>query len=68
MRYVEFKATIQRDLQAHPDGLTWKELRERNCLPYDRPCPTWTKCLEEEIGLKRIRQPGKGNALVWVVK
>ena len=67
MRYVDFKESIRRDLQSNPGGLTWKQLRDRNQLPYDRPCPTWTRCLEEEIGLRRVKRPGMGNQLVWVV-
>jgi len=67
MKYVEFKHAIQSDLSAHKEGLTWKVLKDRNKLPYTRPCPTWTKCLEEEIGLRRIKKEGMGNQLVWMV-
>ena len=35
-------------------------------LPYDRPCPEWTRRLESEIGL--IRQKGTGKAFVWLCK
>jgi len=38
-------------------------LREALALPYDRPCPEWTRQLEEEIGL--IRRKGSGRSLVW---
>lgn len=63
MRYVEFKTEIQRHLQRSVDGATWVELRDILALPYDRPCPEWTRRLEEEIGL--VRRKGAGRALVW---
>lgn len=63
MRYVEFKAAIQQHLQRNCHGATWAELRETLALPYDRPCPEWTRQLEEEIGL--IRRKGTGRSLVW---
>ena len=44
---------------------TWAQLRADLDLPYDRPCPSWTKRLEEEIGLTRTK--GVGRALVWKV-
>lgn len=63
MKYVEFKEQIYHCLLKQPDGLTWAELREELRLPYSRTCPEWTRCLEQEIGLMRIKQ--KGRALVW---
>lgn len=68
MRYEEFKAAIRRELSVEREGLTWAELRERCGLPYERPCPTWTRRLEGEIGLTRRRRPGSGRALVWSVR
>ncbi len=65
MRYVEFRDTIAGELRTTPEGLTWVELRDRLELPYDRPCPTWTRQLEEEIGLMRVK--GDGRALLWKV-
>ncbi len=65
MRYTDFRDTIHRKLRRHRRGLTWRELRDQLNLPYDRPCPAWTKQLEQEIGLKRIK--GEGRALVWQV-
>jgi len=65
MRYAEFRDSIQSELRRHPAGLTWKALRSRLDLPYDRPCPTWTKCLEFEIGLSRSKGPQ--GAHVWKV-
>lgn len=64
MRYVEFRESIREALQGKPDGLTWAQLRDQLTLPYDRPCPAWTRQLEQEIGLKRAR-PKTGRALLW---
>ena len=65
MRYVEFKEAIDRELKGKPTGLTWRELQQRLDLPYDRPCPTWTKRLESDIRLSRIKL--QGPALIWRV-
>jgi hypothetical protein len=65
MRYIEFKETIGDALRQNPDGLTWTELRQRLALQYKRPCPTWTRNLEREIGLSR--EKGSGRELVWRV-
>jgi hypothetical protein len=63
MQYVEYKATLQQHLKRKRKGATWHEMREELALPYDRPCPEWTRRLEQEIGL--IRRKGTGRALVW---
>ena len=63
MRYTEFRDSIRDELACHDDGLTWVELKKRLCLPYERPCPTWVKELEREIGLSRVK--GSGRAQVW---
>lgn len=63
MRYAEFKDEIRAELQRTPDGLTWAELRDRLDLPYERPCPTWVKRMEAEIGLRRAK--GAGRAYLW---
>ncbi len=65
MRYVEFRDAIREELRHHRAGWTWTELRDRLDLPTDRPCPTWVRRLEEEIGLSRA--PGAGRAYVWTV-
>jgi hypothetical protein len=65
MRYEEFREAIRRGLAGRPNGFTWKELRERLSLPYERPCPTWVARLEREIGLVRAR--GESAAHVWSV-
>lgn len=69
MRYTEFRDAIHRRLKRRKSGLTWAELRDTLDLPYDRPCPEWTKRLEAEIGLTRSKPtaPGAGRALVWRV-
>jgi hypothetical protein len=63
MRFVEFQSLICEELLQHPKGFTWAELGERLDLPYDRPCSTWVKRLEEESGLTRAR--GSGRAYLW---
>jgi hypothetical protein len=65
MTYPEFKTTLQGHLTAYPSGATWQELRETLKLPYDRPCPEWTKRLEKEIGL--VRRKGQGRGLCWTL-
>jgi hypothetical protein len=65
MRYEDFKAAIREMLRDVREGLTWAELRDRCRLPYERPCPTWTRRLEQEIGLTRTR--GFGRALIWKI-
>lgn len=65
MKYTEFRDPIEQELQRTPEGLTWKELRDRLNLPYQRACPAWTKELESEIGL--MREKGDGRELVWRV-
>ena len=66
MTYLAFKSAIAADLKKHRAGKTWKTLRADLHLPYDRPCPEWTRRLENEIGL--VRRKAEGNALVWCVK
>jgi hypothetical protein len=63
MRYTDYRDAIERALEGSESGLTWAELQARLALPYDRPCPTWTKQLEREIGLRRVK--ASGRALVW---
>ena len=62
MTYLKFREKIRRGLARHP-GRTWKQLREELALPYDRPCPEWTKRLEREIGLERRKV--RGPAYEW---
>ncbi len=63
MTYLEFKSRIFDALSGDSGGLTWKQLREQQELPYKRPCPEWTRRLQKEIGLKRDRK--KGRELLW---
>lgn len=65
MRYTDFKEAILSELGRHPDGLTWMELKLRLVLPYERPCPTWVRRLEEEIGLVRTRN--QSGPAIWTV-
>ena len=65
MRYLEFRDSIRQELRRHPEGLTWADLRDQLALPYDRPCPTWVRCLEEEIGLTRSKGPTR--AYLWQI-
>ena len=66
MRYADFKRAIHARLLAQPSGGTWKQLRADLHLPYDRPCPEWTRRLEQEI--KLVRRKGAGNALIWALE
>jgi len=66
MSYVTFKELIQGKLQDLPKGLTWAELRDALKLPYQRPCPEWTRRLEHEIGL--VRKPGPRRAFLWTLR
>ncbi|MFC1887373.1 hypothetical protein ACFLYK_01035 [Candidatus Cloacimonadota bacterium] len=63
MRYLEFKEAIKTELSEHPEGFTWNELKERLGLSYKTNCPNWTKRLEDEIGLVRVKTGNR--ALVW---
>ncbi len=63
MRYTEFRDSIRGELEWHSTGMTWAALQQRLDLPYARPCPEWTRRLEEEIGLQRTR--ARGRAMVW---
>jgi hypothetical protein len=65
MTYADFRDSIANELRRTPAGLTWAQLQERLSLPYNRPCPTWTKQLENDIGLTRVK--GDGRAFVWKV-
>ena len=65
MKYVDYRDSIRGELRRNAAGLTWAELQQRLGLPYERPCPAWTKQLEADIGLTRSK--GAGRALVWKV-
>ncbi len=38
MKYLEFVRSIMQELQNHPSGLPWRELKSRLNLPYSIPC------------------------------
>ncbi len=57
MRYLDFRDCIRRALSVEPGGLTWAELRERLDLPCERPCLSWVKRMEAEIGLVHEKGP-----------
>jgi hypothetical protein len=63
MTYLEFKNSIASKLRKNSSGMTWSELKTALDLPYERPCPEWTKKLEKDIGL--VRAKGQGRAFVW---
>ncbi len=65
MTYDAFRDLIEGGLR-NSRGSTWAQLREELALPYERPCPEWTRRLEEEIGL--VRRKGAGRALVWCLR
>ena len=62
MRYEDFRNAIRTELRRTPTGLTWPQLQARLALPYARPCPTWVKRLEQEIGLTRTKGPPPPNS------
>jgi hypothetical protein len=66
MRYEEFKSLIHAHLRRNPSGATWSQLQQALDLPYERPCPEWTRSMQAEIGL--VRHKGAGRALVWSLK
>lgn len=65
MLYTEYRDAIFHVLRKHPEGMTWVQLKEHLGLPQKTACPTWTRHLEQEIGLRR--EKGRGRALVWKV-
>ena len=66
MSYEEFKAIINKTLQASPKGLTWTEIRTKQPKLYQKfPANQWVTQLEKDIGLNRERIKGK---MVWKLK
>jgi hypothetical protein len=63
MSFDDFKRAVESELAKKPAGATWKELKTARRLPYDRPCPEWTRRLEKEIGL--VRRKGESRSLLW---
>lgn len=63
MKYIDYRDSIRKELRRNAGGLTWSQLQARLALPYERPCPAWTRQLENDIGL--VRTAGPTRALVW---
>lgn len=63
MRYTEFRDLIKNELNNHPGGLTWDELKNQLDLPYKQPCQTWIVQMEQEIGLSRAKEDQR--AFTW---
>lgn len=61
-KYKIFRNKVKDALQREKYGLTWNQIREKGQIEYTRPCYTWIKELEEEIGLIRER---KGKYVYW---
>jgi len=66
MRYEEYRDAIRDELRRNPRGLTWAQLKDSLDLPYNVPCPDWTRRMEAEIGLSRA--PGPTRAFVWTIR
>jgi hypothetical protein len=62
---IEFREAVRVTLHQALEGLTWRELKRAAALPYERPCPTWVKRLEADIGLQRVKGPTR--ALRWTL-
>src|ERR1051326_6043433 len=65
MHYLEFRDRIRQGLHHRPDGWSWAELQKRLQLPYSRPCRTWIRRMESEIGLYRTRTSGR--EFIWKI-
>ena len=57
MRYEQYKTAIQQHFKRIRAGATWLELRTALALPYDRPCPDWTRRLEGEKRVDSAQGP-----------
>jgi bifunctional DNA-binding transcriptional regulator/antitoxin component of YhaV-PrlF toxin-antitoxin module len=62
--YGQFKEAIISTLMASPTGCTWEELRLKAGLPQKTPSPIWTKRMEDEKILERIRDPATSQ-IIW---
>ena len=65
MRYTEYRDAIAKSLRKHPRGLSWAQLKAQLALPQRTPCPEWTKRLESDIGLRRVKGPTR--AFLWTL-
>jgi hypothetical protein len=62
--YDQFKESIIDALMVSPNGCTWKELRLKAGLPQRTPSPIWTKRMEDERIITRLRDPNTPNT-IW---
>jgi hypothetical protein len=63
--YIEFREKVEKALRGEKDGLTWAQIKKKGEIRYTRPCYTWTRQLEKEIGLTRER---RGRNVYWKLK
>ena len=62
IKYNNFRDKVKNSLQGEKYGLKWNQTRKNGQIEYTRPCYTWIKELEEEIGLIPER---KGKYVYW---
>ena len=62
MPYSEFRDKIKNALEHRDNGMTWTELKELLELEQVVPNNKWVRQLEEDIGLRRIRDT---NGVIW---
>lgn len=62
--YEQFKEAITKALMTFPKGCPWEELRLKTGLPQKTPSPIWTKRMEDEKILTRIRDPNTPH-IIW---
>jgi len=62
--YEVFKKKVYAKLRSHKYGLTWHEIRDKAKLQQTVPNNRWTKQLERDIGLQRVKD---ARGMVWVL-
>ena len=55
MPYEEFRDVVMNTIRAAGHGMTWTEIRTTSKLPQVYPNNRWVRRMEQDIGLKRIR-------------
>ena len=63
--YELFKKKVYGKLRSYKNGLTWTEIREKTGLPQKVPYNAWTKRLEKEINLQRVKD---ARGVVWLIR
>ena len=63
--YAEFREKVRKALEGEKDGLAWNQLRKKGGIEYTRPCYTWARQLEDDIGLIRER---RRRTICWKLK